>query len=375
MLARRIEDHDAPADLGEMEGEEDFVFPPTERRLITQPLDLSIQTLLEQWDNKLLILPEIQREYVWDNGKESRLIESLILNIPIPVLYFSETQEAKYEIIDGHQRVRSIVRYLSNEFVLSGVAVLREYKGLRFHQLPDREQRFLRMRTLRTIIISVESHPNMKFEIYERLNTGAILLNAQELRNSVYRGSFNDLLRALSQNTTFRRIIGTKVPRKRMVDEELILRFFALHSGLETYRTPLKRFLNNYMQRVRNGNPDEIADLRSTFEGATNMVHALLGTTAFRVINHDTGATEPAVNRALFDAQMLSSCWVQSDIAEIETARVHRELAVLFGDESFMDSIQRATGDRARTLKRIRETVSALERAGLRVQAPFDLSR
>jgi hypothetical protein len=160
-----------------------------------------------------------------------------------------------------------------------------------------------------------------------------------------------------------------------MVDEELILRFFALHSGLETYRTPLKRFLNNYMQRVRNGNPDEIADLRSTFEGATNMVHALLGTTAFRVINHDTGATEPAVNRALFDAQMLSSCWVQSDIAEIETARVHRELAVLFGDESFMDSIQRATGDRARTLKRIRETVSALERAGLRVQAPFDLSR
>jgi hypothetical protein len=91
MLARRMEEYDAPADLGEIEGEEDFVFPPNERRLITQPLDLSIQTLLEQWDNKLLILPEIQREYVWDNGKASRLIESLILNIPIPVLYFSET--------------------------------------------------------------------------------------------------------------------------------------------------------------------------------------------------------------------------------------------------------------------------------------------
>jgi hypothetical protein len=375
MLARRMEENDAPADLGEMEGDEDFVFPPTERRLVTQPLDLSIQTLLEQWDNKLLILPEIQREYVWDNGKASRLIESLILNIPIPVLYFSETQEAKYEIIDGHQRVRSIVRYFNNEFVLSGVAVLREYKGLRFHQLPDREQRFLRMRTLRTIIISVESHPNMKFEIYERLNTGAILLNAQELRNSVYRGAFNELLHELSRSTTFRRIIGTKVPRKRMVDEELILRFFSPHSGLETYRTPLKRFLNNYMQRVRNGNPDEIENLRGTFEGATKMVNALLGTTAFRVINHDTGTTEPAVNRALFDAQMLSSCWVTSDVAEIEIARVRRELAGLFGDELFMDSIQRATGDRARTLKRIRETVSALERAGLRVQAPFDLSR
>jgi len=303
------------------------------------------------------------------------LIESLILNIPIPVLYFSETQEAKYEIIDGHQRVRSIVRYLNNEFVLSGVAVLREYKGLRFHQLPDREQRFLRMRTLRTIIISVESHPNMKFEIYERLNTGAILLNAQELRNSVHRGSFIDLLHELSKTTTFRRMIGTKVPRKRMVDEELILRFFSLHSELDTYRTPLKRFLNNYTQRVRNANPDEIGNFRKTFEGATKMVHALLGTTAFRVVNHATGAVEPAVNRALFDAQMLSSCWVKSDVADIEIAAVRRELAGLFSDESFMDSIQRATGDRARTLKRIRETVSALERAGLRVQPPFDLSR
>jgi hypothetical protein len=370
-----MEEYEAPADLGEMEGEEDFVFPPNERKLITQPLDLSIQTLLEQWDDKLLILPEIQREYVWDNGKASRLIESLILNIPIPVLYFSETQEAKYEIIDGHQRVRSIVRYLKNEFVLSGVAVLREYKGLRFHQLPDREQRFLKMRTLRTIIISVESHPNMKFEIYERLNTGAILLNAQELRNSVNRGAFNELLHELSRSTTFRRIIGTKVPRRRMVDEELILRFFSLHSGLDTYRTPLKRFLNNYMLRVRHANPDEIAKLRSTFEGATKVVHALLGSRAFRVFNDHIRTIEPAVNRALFDAQMLSSSWVKSDVAKIETGPVQRELAGLFGDESFMDSIQRATGDRARTLKRIRETVSALERAGLRVQAPFDLSR
>jgi uncharacterized protein with ParB-like and HNH nuclease domain len=163
---------EAAADLGEMEGDEDFTFPPAERRLVTQPVDLSVQTLTEQWENHLLILPDIQREYVWDNGKASRLIESLILNIPIPVLYFSETAEARYEIIDGHQRVMSIVRYLSNQFTLSGLSILREYRGLRFHNLPEREQRFLKMRTLRTILISAESHPNMKFEIFERLNTG-----------------------------------------------------------------------------------------------------------------------------------------------------------------------------------------------------------
>ena len=119
-------DDDAPADLGEMEGEEPFDFPPAERRVVTQPVDLSVQTLIEQWGEKVLILPDIQREYVWDNGKASRLIESLVLNIPIPALYFAENHEAKYEIIDGHQRVRSIVRYLNNEFSLSGIAVLRE---------------------------------------------------------------------------------------------------------------------------------------------------------------------------------------------------------------------------------------------------------
>lgn len=115
---------ETPADLGEMESDEDFTFPPAERRIVTQPVDLSIQTLTEQWKSKILILPDIQREYLWDNGKASRLIESLILNIPVPVLYFSETPEAQYEIIDGHQRVMSIVRYLNNQFNLSGLAIL-----------------------------------------------------------------------------------------------------------------------------------------------------------------------------------------------------------------------------------------------------------
>lgn len=99
-------------------------FPPPERKVITQSYDLSVQTLLEQWDSGQLILPEIQREYVWDNPRASRLVESLLLNIPIPVLYLAETNDARWEIIDGHQRVRSTVRFIKNEFALSGLQVL-----------------------------------------------------------------------------------------------------------------------------------------------------------------------------------------------------------------------------------------------------------
>lgn len=363
------------ADLGEMEGDEEFTFPPAERRLVTQPVDLSVQTLSEQWEAKHLYLPEIQREYVWDNGKASRLVESLILNIPIPVLYFAETADAKYEIIDGHQRVRSIVRFLANEFALSGLAVLREYKGLRFHQLPEREQRFFRMRTLRVIIISIDSHPNMKFEIFERLNTGAISLNAQELRNSIYRGAFNALLHELAKSQPFRALIGTKTPRKRMVDEELILRFFALRDRLDKYRTPLKRFLNNYMDGVKEATVDELTALRQVFEGSIANVSTLIGASAFRVTDLKGNALESSVNRALFDAQMLACSWIKGDIDKIDSKTVRHELGSLFSDEAFLDSIRRATGDRARTLKRLREIVGALERAGAEIQVPFDLTK
>src|SRR2546423_11676839 len=95
----------ADLDLGEFDSDEDIDFPPPERKVVTQSYDLSMQVILDQWKHETLMVPEIQREYVWDNGKASRLVESLLLNIPIPVLYFAETTSAKWEIIDGHQRV------------------------------------------------------------------------------------------------------------------------------------------------------------------------------------------------------------------------------------------------------------------------------
>jgi Protein of unknown function DUF262 len=364
--------HEIDQDLGEMDGEEEFLFPPAERKVITQPIDLSVQTLTEQWNNNVLLLPTIQREYVWDNAKASRLIESLILNIPIPVLYFAETEEAKYQIFDGHQRVRSIVDYLGGIFPLTGLAVLREYRGKRFSQLPEREQRFLKMRTLRTILISIDSHPNMKFEIYERLNTGSISLNAQELRNSIYRGPFNNLLHELAKLDAFRALVGTKTPRKRMVDEEAILRFFAMRSGLGNYRTPLKKFLNEYMSSVRNADPAQIAQQRAIFQQTCSRAQTLLGPSAFRMLGPNGAPSETAVNRALLEAQLLACSWVDPS-SDPNPNNVRMEIAGLFQNEQFTDAVQRATGDRSRTLQRVRDTVAALERAGGQVQVPHNL--
>jgi hypothetical protein len=362
-----------PQDLGEDDEEEDFQFPPSERKVITQPLDLSVQTLHEQWTNKLLVLPPIQREYVWDNAKASRLVESLMLNIPIPVLYFAETDDAKYEIFDGHQRVRSIVNYLNGLFPLVGLAVLREYRGMRFSELPEREQRFLRMRTLRTILISIDSHPNMKFEIYERLNTGSISLNAQELRNSIYRGSFNDLLHDLAKYQPFRVVVGGKHPRRRMADEEAILRFFAMRERLDLYKTPLKKFMNKFMGDKKSAAPEQIDAYRSLFQRTADNVAAVLGDSAFRMLGGDGAHADGGVNRALLETQLLAASWMES-IPKHKERKVREKIAELFSNADFIDAIQRATGDRARTLTRARLTTKAFRDAGAIMTVPFDLS-
>jgi len=369
------DDGENPSDLSESSDEEVVLITPAERRLVTQPLDLSVQTLFDQWGEKLLILPDIQREYVWDNGKASRLIESLLLNIPIPVLYFAETEDAKYEIFDGHQRTRSIVRFMNNEFPLMGVSVLKEFRGKRFHELPEKDQRFFRMRTLRVIIIAIDSHPTMKFEIYERLNTGSILLNAQELRNSIYRGPLNKLLHELVKEPIFRSVIGTKAPRNRMVDEEISLRFLAMRARLDLYRPSLKRFLNDYALDMRGVDEDKIANLRSIFFRSISVVQEALGNSAFRVLDNDGERAESTVNRALFEAQMLAFSWVSREASIIDPGRIRVEFAKLFSDELFMDSIQRATGDRSRTMRRLRDTISALRAAGVQLDVPFDLSK
>ncbi|MCH8877945.1 MAG: DUF262 domain-containing protein [Chloroflexi bacterium] len=367
--------------LGEMDVDESFEFPPPERKIVVQPYDLSLQTLYEQWDADSLILPEIQREYVWDNGRASRLIESFILNIPVPPIYFSERQDAVLEVIDGHQRVESIVRFFNNEFGLTGLRVLSEYSRRRYHQLPDREQRFLKSRSIRTIVITHESHPNMKFEVFERLNTGGIALNAQELRNSLYRGTLNDLLKKLVHDESFRTCIGTKNPRRRFVDEELVLRWFALNDRLPEYRPPLKRFLNEYMNHHRDAPSDWLEPREHRFRETMQLVRRLLSDKAFRLIDRKGNPLSDAegkpfprgVNRALFDAQSIAFSWVKDPDQDFSSVPLIRSIAALYENKDFQEAVSRATGNKSRVFLRISMMANALSDGGLSLSIPYSL--
>jgi Protein of unknown function DUF262 len=363
---------DDELDLGENDNsDETFGFPPPERKISTASYDLSVNTLVEQWNDKLLIIPEMQREYVWDDGRASRLIESLMLNIPVPPVFFAETEDATYEVIDGHQRITSIVRFIENQFPLSGLRLQTEYLRKRFHQLPPREQRFLRTRVVRAVVIGIDSHPQMKFEIFRRLNTGAIALNSQEVRHALNQGPLDELLRTLVLDPSFRRCVGTKTPRRRMIDQELVLRFLSLSCELETYRPPLERFLNGFMEKHRNDPPDEIAELAIKFRSAVGFNGSIFPGKAFRWFDRGGHDVEPTLNRALFDAQMVTASWVTETKVN---AKIRRQVLEnshrLFDDLRFVDSIQRATGDRRRILDRIRLWAEILKNSEVELEIP-----
>jgi Protein of unknown function DUF262 len=191
------------AELSFEEGaDEEIVIAPEDNRIHTSSGDLEIESLHnKQKRGRLILQPDFQRQYVWDAAKASKLIESAILNIPLPIIYLSEEKDGKEYVIDGQQRLTSFFSFLDGAFPdgrpfkMSGLNVCNELNGRKFGELSDELQDKVRYYKIRAITFQKDSSENLKFEIFERLNTGSVQLNDQELRNCLYRGNFNVALK------------------------------------------------------------------------------------------------------------------------------------------------------------------------------------
>lgn len=358
-------------ELDDDEAHEPLDLTGEDRRLNTQPYDLSVRQLVNDVESGKILLTNViyQREYVWDDAKASRLIESLLLNVPIPVCYFAENEDGVWEVIDGLQRCRSIVRFLTEEdLTLKGLPVLTELNGLTFEEVAPRDQRRIENRTIRCVVISEDSHPDIKFDVFERLNTGAVKLTAQELRNAVYRGAFNEALKTLSNDEDFRRALA-RDKDSRMHDEELVLRFLSLYEGLLGYRPPLTQFLNEYMRKHQYEDPE--GDLAATFRNVMKTVHEVLGEEAFRMPQEDK--LSKTVNRALFDAVTISFAFADRDAIRSSADLVIEGHRKLVRDEKFAPMVGRATADRTRMRGRIGSYTSMLRSLDINSAIP-DLS-
>jgi hypothetical protein len=331
--------------------------PIRDRKLITQPYDLVVESLIKQIKGSTIFLrplserPNFQRRYVWSNKLASLLIESILLNVPIPPCYLSQNEDFELDVIDGQQRLFSIYRFLDNKFKLNGLEVLTELNGSQFSDIPPRLRRQLETHTLRCVLVTNESHPEIKFDVFQRLNTNTIPLNSQELRNCIYRGTLNTLLQDVAEYPPWLRIMGKKEVDKRMRDEELALRFFAFSiHGLKSYRTPQKHWLNDAAKAGRKYSKKQISDLKTLWKKAVdNSLNWFSATECFR---RQGGKRSRAINRALFDLIMLSAARVSEARAKAMRAKIRQRLAKLLRSREFQDLISRAVDHTRRTKRR-----------------------
>lgn len=304
---------------------------------------------------RLIIDPDWQREYVWGNPRASRLIESILVDIPVPVIYLAKNDDGKYEVIDGLQRLTSIFRFFDNEFALSGLEILSDFNRKRFRDLSDKEQNKLTDATLRTFELSPQTPKDMMFVIFERLNTGGISLNEMEIRNAIYRGRLNDLLKELAKNEDFIVALNQKNISQRMVDRALVLRFLAFYERTHyKLQLGLKRFLNEFLEAYRNPADKKLKEYRDQFCKAMRASKTIFGSHAFRLrreFDDSTSGGEWATrpNAAVF--QVVATSFTNYDIGALtrRADAIYEEyLDMVSSDAKWCDCVRRATGETSR---------------------------
>src|ERR1035437_5510171 len=271
---------------GDAENGEDLSLTSAQREVLTRAGDPQVTALHHNCQRgKLVLQPEFQRQYVWDRKKASRLIESVLLRVPLPIIYLSEQPDNKEYVIDGQQRLTSLFSFIEGKFPsgdpfkLTGLTAYKELNKKSFSELSTDLQDRIQDYTLRTVTLLRQSDADLKFEIFERLNTGSEPLNDMELRNCVYRGPYIALLKELAAEPDFRALLGLAGPDKRMRDIELVLRFASFfHATYLQYAPPMKRFYNHDMERWKDISAEDAARLRAAFKNALTLIRSLLGT-------------------------------------------------------------------------------------------------
>ena len=272
------------------------------------------------------VRPFYQRRSRWDVKRQSKLIESFIINIPVPPVFLYEKAYNSYEVMDGQQRITAIQDFYSNKFALKGLDLWPELNGMRYSELPNKIRSGLDRRSISSIVLLKESAPNeedaifLRQLVFERLNTGGVKLERQEIRNSLGKGVFNDMLFELSRGQLFRTVWQLPTFTKeelnnhllpiyeskffeKMQDIEVILRFFALRH-MDEFRYGIQGFLDLYMIRSKKFTEDDCIFLKDLYEKTLNVACLIYGENVFRA--YENGHFEKQPRKGVYDAVMVS---------------------------------------------------------------------
>lgn len=318
--------------------------------ILSYPSDMTLKVYADKWDAGHLLIPAFEREYVWDQTRASKLIESFLLGLPVPeVFLYKERAAQKFQVIDGQQRILSAIRFFQGRFENRSFELRKvdsRWEGKTFQQLLEREQLQLYDSVLRAVVVqqlAPDDHTSV-YHVFERLNTGSVKLSPMEIRKCVYHGDFFVLLEELNRNTAWREILGRKDRDKRLRDIELILRFFAMRHGWEKYEKPMNAFLNNFMSEKQSLPKDDLDNARGLFERTCDDVVRQLGQKPF----HLRGNT---LNPGLLDAVMVMMSFAKDE----GIADGKERFRALLADPTFHESVRtRSTSDTVTLKQRFR---------------------
>lgn len=338
-------------------GDEGDFNSPDNRKVTLDKADRSLSELHRWYKNgRLIVDPEWQRNYVWDKARASKLIESFLLDIPVPVVYLAKTEDGKYEVIDGLQRLTSIFNYFDNGYSLQRLDIFSELTGKSFKELSESHQHKLEDSVLRSFELS-SSSGDMHFIVFERLNTGGIKLNDMEIRNCLYRGTLNNLIKEIAEKEDFIKAVNQNGIEKRMQDRALALRFLAFYERTHhKCQYGLKRFLNEFLETYKEAPSEKIEEYRKVFDKCMKACITVFGDNAFRLKNEITkpnsksaGEWASRPNAAIF--QVISTSFANYDLGSITRASdaIYEEYIDLINtDELWVDRVRRATAESTR---------------------------
>ena len=347
--AQRFED--VTEETGDTASEREF--HDAALRVVVQRNDFLLPNIIDMIKSRrtVEVSPYYQRRARWDVQRKSRLIESFLVNIPVPPVFLYENEFASYEVMDGQQRVSAILEYFNNQYALRGLEILHSLTGKRFHQLPLEIKAGLERRSLAAIILlkestnSPESTAQLRRFVFERLNTGGVRLNAQEVRNSVHSGPFNDLLLDLSRHELFTTMwdipprepnehiepsqrLARNILFRQMRDAELVLRVFALLDP-GNIGTGMKGTLDGTMTKFAKARESDLFRLEHDFLQALELAYSIGGKDAFRLPG--SGSKRGRLSASLFDGMMVALIRQLDRAALIEASAEQVKLSILRG--------------------------------------------
>ena len=324
-----------------------------EKRILTEINREKLPSFVEALKNQgyMDLRPFYQRRARWDAKMQSRLIESFLINIPVPPIILYETEYNSYEVMDGQQRITAIRDFYKNKLALTGLELWPELKGLKYEQLPVKIRAGLDRRSISSIVIIRESTSDpeealfLKQKTFERLNTGGVDLSQQEVRNCLYHGKFNSLLLELARYPMFADAWGIPTddnsPKllennlyKKMEDAELVLRFFALRN-VDHFRRGMEGFLDLYMMKSLNFSDEDINFLKNIFLQTINLAHDIYEEHLFKPFELKSGTWKENSYKAYYDAVMVgfSRHLHEAEVLIERKAKVIEETKRLFEKE------------------------------------------